>query len=920
MDNEEEFEEIEELSDESDFDSVDSNNNEYSNDVSYENISDNVTDMNINHSSNETPQTDDSNLKEKLNENKGYNKADSKRQAYEKKLDNKNYYNDKKKELEGNKNKLNSDKKENKNRRDTAEKRLEQAKQNKLNNNNKSNRKELKEAKKEDKESKKENKEQEKKEKQLKKDEKNIKKDSKKAKRFAATHPVEAAKMKLNKLKKAIIKKIIAFCAPVILGILLAIFVIYLILSPLMEAWGHIDEGITKVANFSEKVTNFYNGHGFQDTKQAFYDELEYWYEEYDKQLDIALLLSTIFYTETMGYDTEYGDKDMLKSDTGDIAGLNSTGLWGTVKSYLKDKYMDSFETTGEDGLNYTSGKIVRLRKLSRHQFETGMFGLEAIPKGKTAYSLGDYIDRVEHRLGNDIIKLLKEIPSVFNVFNIRNTIYNLIKIVEGEENAASLADSEDGLLAALKRVLKEIFYTMNDITDIDIGAKDKDGNYSAIVVNVSTYEYNEEEYDQYLKEYYIPNMPEFKNLLASSGSARTEKIDQIIREIKENKETFKDIFLQYVETESEVYTESCVGAIDPVLVKELELPVKVPDGTTISFTDGDTAYGIRDAVNHNGVDLNNSTAGVNEGDDVFAIASGKVIESDSSCDIENDDECEKPDLWVKIEHNIVVENKEYKFYSVYRHLQANSGQPVVGANVAKGDVIGKVGNAGDSPTAHLHFEFIENDGTTDGNAIDPTNLFIPCNIGTSATLTGNSNEEKIWNWLMSEGYTKIAAAGIMGNWQHESGFLANNLENGANSKSGMSDAEYTAAVDDGSISRADFIQSYRFGIPPQPGTTYNNLIYGYGLAQWTQPGRKTIFYDYWATAQSGISIGDLGLQLNFYKQETIDTFTSLPGSLNSASTPEEAASIFVRIYEQGTCPNTRKQYARQIYNKYSTQ
>ena len=67
--------------------------------------------------------------------------------------------------------------------------------------------------------------------------------------------------------------------APYVIGavvlLVLIIFVIELILGPIMEAWGYIDDAITGVSNFSEKLSNFYYGFGFQDSKQAFYDELE---------------------------------------------------------------------------------------------------------------------------------------------------------------------------------------------------------------------------------------------------------------------------------------------------------------------------------------------------------------------------------------------------------------------------------------------------------------------------------------------------------------------------------------------------------------------------------------------------------------------------------------------------------------------
>lgn len=60
-----------------------------------------------------------------------------------------------------------------------------------------------------------------------------------------------------------------------------------------------------------------------------------------------------------------------------------------------------------------------------------------------------------------------------------------------------------------------------------------------------------------------------------------------------------------------------------------------------------------------------------------------------------------------------------------------------------------------------------------------------------------------------------------MGNLYAESGLMPNNLQNTYNNKLGKTDAEYTAAVDNGS---------------------YGNFVKdsaGYGLAQWTYWSRK---------------------------------------------------------------------------------
>lgn len=929
MKNEDEFKEIEELSDESDFDSIDNYENEYSNDISYENVKDNSSDSqidyNTSYNTNKSSKNDLSNLKEKIDKNKGYNKTYSKKQAYEKTLDNKNYYNDKKKELEENKNNLKKGKEDNKKRRDTAEKRLEQAKQNKLNNNNKGSRKELKDAKKEDKESKEENKEQIKKEKQLKKDEKNIKTDSKSAKQFADRHPVEAAKMKLNnkinKVKKLIIKKIIAICAPVILGILLAIFIIYLILSPLMEAWQSIDEGITKAANYKESLSNFYNGFGFQNSKNAFYEEVNELYKRYGDSLDVALILSTLFYTEGFGYDTEYGLTE--SSDISDETAYGSnSGIFDAIKEYLRKKYDDSEQTIDENGLTYNAGKIYRLRKLARNQFNTDKFGLTTRQGVEKTVTLDEFLQMY----GSNIAKNIKDLLS-----DISGLIFTTL-VLPFNEAIASLTDSKyqgeyfqrlrlitEDFVDTFKILIGDIFYGIADITDIDVKLIGGDG---PLTVNITyrTYKFDEENYTNYLKGYYIPSMPEFKDIIPASGEARERKIDQIIREIYDNKELFESIFLQYVQKDSEVYTESCVGGIDPALVKELELPVKIPEGKTINFVDGQTAFGIRGRTNHNGVDLNGSTAGVNEGDLVYAIADGVVDASlpNVSCNSRKDKNCPKTGAWVRIKHNIKTDNKEYNFYSVYMHLQTKSGQPAIGTQVKKGDVIGKIGNTGDSTGAHLHFEFRENDETNNGKAIDPTNLFIPCKKGSSGTLVGDTIQERIWNYFVSKGYNKFKVAAIMANVERESTFITNNLEDQCQKV--YNDVTFTAAVNSGEIGKQEFMASSRICSAYDYRNDVPDGIYGYGLAQWTSPGRKERFYN--MKVEYGVSIDDEGLQLDLLYAELEEPWNSAKHekvwrNADSFEDIGNASYSYCKGFEGGSYCDKRMSVAENYYNQY---
>ena len=174
------------------------------------------------------------------------------------------------------------------------------------------------------------------------------------------------------------------------------------------------------------------------------------------------------------------------------------------------------------------------------------------------------------------------------------------------------------------------------------------------------------------------------------------------------------------------------------------------------------------------------------------------------------------------------------------------------------------------------------------------------------------SNEETIWNYFKKQGFTDAAVAGIMGNLEAESGFRPNNLENAAEKKSGYTDAEFTKAVDNGSISRSQFIKSTKFGV-------YSNGTYGYGLAQWTYSTRKAGLYDF--AKSKGVSIGNLQMQLDYIMKEIKSSYKSLISYLSKETDVADACLKFHNVYEGSADSASRLsgriKKAEAIYNKY---
>lgn len=182
-------------------------------------------------------------------------------------------------------------------------------------------------------------------------------------------------------------------------------------------------------------------------------------------------------------------------------------------------------------------------------------------------------------------------------------------------------------------------------------------------------------------------------------------------------------------------------------------------------------------------------------------------------------------------------------------------------------------------------------------------------NSSINTNLSGSGNEEKIYNFLVSNGLTPEGAAGLMGNLESESGMDPRNLENQAESKIGYTDANYTEAIDSGKISRAEFLN-------PLPGK-----VYGYGLAQWTSTGRKAGLYD--LAKSKNTSIGDLGTQLEWLMTELQSNYPGVLSVLKSTHDLTEASNAVLHKFEapadqSATVEASRAANGQKWLNKFS--
>ena len=142
-------------------------------------------------------------------------------------------------------------------------------------------------------------------------------------------------------------------------------------------------------------------------------------------------------------------------------------------------------------------------------------------------------------------------------------------------------------------------------------------------------------------------------------------------------------------------------------------------------------------------------------------------------------------------------------------------------------------------------------------------------------------SKQSIYNQLINAGLSKAGACGLMGNMNAESAMRANNAQDGMTK---LSDAEYTAGVDNG---------------------TYTNFVrdaVGYGLCQWTYWSRKQALYDF--AKQKGVSIGDEAMQVEFAIQEIKTGYPGLWNFLCTTESVQDAASRVCTEYERPAVNN----------------
>ena len=171
--------------------------------------------------------------------------------------------------------------------------------------------------------------------------------------------------------------------------------------------------------------------------------------------------------------------------------------------------------------------------------------------------------------------------------------------------------------------------------------------------------------------------------------------------------------------------------------------------------------------------------------------------------------------------------------------------------------------------------------------------------------IPNGQNALACWNWFKNNSdLPDVAIAALLGNFQAESGFMPNNLENRANYQFNISDEGYCKAVNDKSYSRERFV----------------NDAAGFGLAQWTYGPRKAKLYD--STVAKNIPVENLNTQCEYALYELKQLFPSVYKFIKESNDIRASTVKVLCEYENPAdqsdrMKSMRTQYAENIYQAF---
>lgn len=157
--------------------------------------------------------------------------------------------------------------------------------------------------------------------------------------------------------------------------------------------------------------------------------------------------------------------------------------------------------------------------------------------------------------------------------------------------------------------------------------------------------------------------------------------------------------------------------------------------------------------------------------------------------------------------------------------------------------------------------------------------------------MSKQTNAYSIYAKITAGGLTHVAACAMIGNWEAESTLNPINVEDRLHNDTGLTDTEYTAAVDAGAW------------------PNFATDGYGYGYYQLTYSARKQNFLSF--VKERGASIGNGDVQTDFAMHElkTEAEYSGLFAFLRTTNNLYEATSRICREFERPAVNNIAERY-----------
>lgn len=363
-----------------------------------------------------------------------------------------------------------------------------------------------------------------------------------------------------------------------------------------------------------------------------------------------------------------------------------------TISGY-QFKIVNSIDSDG----NKTNEKDIKLYAINKEIFNEAIENLYATYLGKDLYTkyieekqetittTGTYIDNVY--IGNEITIKKVKIPVTKQIYSDASGLSQYLLFGDSKEKRTYVVqdgDTIDSVTFANKISAEEFLLSnpsFNDKSNLlykgqQVFIKEADPKIE-VVVEKSVVEDVTKNYETIIR--YDSNKVKGDNEIIQQGSVGLERVSQKVKSVNGAITVIKPV--------SKEELKASVSKI--VIYGEKEVPNVGATGSWYWPTNSGytitSPYGYRWGKMHWGVDISGTGCGSN----LYATNNGTVVSAGYRYDYGN---------YVIINHN-------NGFSSLYGHMSRIASSTKVGVTVSRGQLIGYMGNTGDSYGCHLHIE-----------------------------------------------------------------------------------------------------------------------------------------------------------------------------------------------------------------------